>query len=445
MPTNHEVVAAVPISTAANQTLLRNLLVRRMAHVSATAAEVQDLVVVDPTTGTTIVVIILLGRSYLFDPTDTTSAHDGTTVLVSSDGKRYKLASNAEVLVYSVLDRINTPPGSPTIGQAYLITAAPTGAWAGHANHIGVFTSRGWEFIVPGIGRLIYVEDEDAFYRKKADASVTIGLGTNAIDLSSIVPSQMLGGGARVNWPVENQTTNTPPAVINGRAYIVGSSPTGVWAGHAGKIAHGELGSWVIYNPEEGWLAFDKAQDVIFTYSGSAWVTQSGTIRVKLNLFTSDGTFSKDSRCIGVIVDVVGAGGAGAFAGQSPGSNGGSSSFGAHCSATGGDGGVVGFGGAGGSGSGGDVNENGEPGILLNATVTAMNFPGGASGAGGHRGKGGPATESNFGAGGGGGRSRKWVADADLSAGVVVTVGTAGTTGNDGTNGFILVQEFIEV
>lgn len=41
----------------------------------------------------------------------------------------------------------NTPPGSPTIGDCYIVGTAPTGAWAGRANRIAVYTTGGWRFL----------------------------------------------------------------------------------------------------------------------------------------------------------------------------------------------------------------------------------------------------------------------------------------------------------
>lgn len=44
---------------------------------------------------------------------------------------------------------INTPPGSPVEGDAYIVGAAPTGAWAGRANRIAVRIGGSWRFL-PG-------------------------------------------------------------------------------------------------------------------------------------------------------------------------------------------------------------------------------------------------------------------------------------------------------
>jgi len=41
----------------------------------------------------------------------------------------------------------NSPPGSPTEGDSYVIGSTPTGAWAGKAYCIATYTSGGWMFI----------------------------------------------------------------------------------------------------------------------------------------------------------------------------------------------------------------------------------------------------------------------------------------------------------
>lgn len=422
MATNHESVAALPAAANANHTLIRDLLVRRLAYVVSAASEVLDLVAVDPASGAAIIVIICLGRNYLYDSTDTTTAHDGVSTLVSLEGRRYKLSTGVDVLAYSVLDRdLATPPGSPTIGNRYLIAAGATGAWSGHSNEVAIFTSRGWEFVNLGTGRLILIEDEDAYAHKNAGGSWVVGFGAQSLSAGSILPSMMLGGAARVRFLVENQTTNTPPAVVNGNAYIIGSSPTGAWSGHAAKIAHGEGGVWVIYAPAAGWRAYDKAIGKDYVYNGSAWVTAAGNWTSVLRRYTANDTWSKPARLIGIKVWLCG-GGAGSAG------NGGTTSFGAHLSATGG---VFNGGQAGGTGSGGDWNMPGE-------TYNAVTQSHSGLGLDFTRGRGEPGN------GGGGGASVKYIAAAALGSSEAVTIGAAGTTPTFGTAGVVLVEEFIE-
>lgn len=55
-----------------------------------------------------------------------------------------------QALLNGATDRgINTPPGSPTSGDIYIVGTAPTGAWAGRANTVTIWTGTAWDFI-PG-------------------------------------------------------------------------------------------------------------------------------------------------------------------------------------------------------------------------------------------------------------------------------------------------------
>lgn len=95
-----------------------------------------------------------------------------------------------EALLRGVIDRTNTPPGSPTDGDSYLITSVATGAWAGWENHIAIRAGNAWRF-VPGYdtggtpipigaaheGMRVYVIDEDAFYQWSGAAWVSQGTG----------------------------------------------------------------------------------------------------------------------------------------------------------------------------------------------------------------------------------------------------------------------------
>jgi hypothetical protein len=44
---------------------------------------------------------------------------------------------------------VNTPPASPVVGSCYVVGAAPTGDWAGHALALAGYTVGGWRFIAP--------------------------------------------------------------------------------------------------------------------------------------------------------------------------------------------------------------------------------------------------------------------------------------------------------
>ena len=65
----------------------------------------------------------------------------------------------------AIVDRdLNAPPGSPTEGQRWIVKASPspTGAWAGHGNHVAAWQDGGWVFCAPKAGWFAYVIDEGA-------------------------------------------------------------------------------------------------------------------------------------------------------------------------------------------------------------------------------------------------------------------------------------------
>lgn len=78
--------------------------------------------------------------------------------------------------------------------------------------------------------------------------------------------------GAVVGLSVISRTLDTPPASpANGDRYIVGSAPTGAWAGQAGNIALRINGAWTFYAPKTGWLAWVQAESKLCVWTGGAW------------------------------------------------------------------------------------------------------------------------------------------------------------------------------
>lgn len=273
MTVNHEVVAAVPISGAPDKSLLRALIAGRLPYVFGDADDPTQFVAVDPDTGDVTQVIIKGGALFFYDSADSTTASDGVTCWVSSDGKRYKLTT-AAAWVNAVLDKDTTAqPSSPSLGDAYLLGVGVTGTdWAGHDGEIAVYTARGWVFAAPDTGRLLYVADEESYYHYEAAGDWVLGIGLGALGTNDVAPANMLGG--RTHYVVENQTTNTPPSPAAGVAYIIGSSPTGAWSGKSGQIAiRDKLATgWIYVAPTKGLTAYDKTNNLSYVYSGAGWV-----------------------------------------------------------------------------------------------------------------------------------------------------------------------------
>ncbi len=77
---------------------------------------------------------------------------------------------------------------------------------------------------------------------------------------------------------VKDKDLNTPPgSPQNGDVYIIGTSPTGLWAGHAKKITFysSTAGAWVVITPKEGWKFEPVDEDQVYRFDGTNWVAWS--------------------------------------------------------------------------------------------------------------------------------------------------------------------------
>ena len=77
-----------------------------------------------------------------------------------------------------------------------------------------------------------------------------------------------------VNCSVLDKDLATPPgSPANGAAYIVGGSPTGAWAGQAGKLAfwYASTAAWVFKTPQPGWWAWVVDESLRYEYKSGAW------------------------------------------------------------------------------------------------------------------------------------------------------------------------------
>ena len=77
---------------------------------------------------------------------------------------------------------------------------------------------------------------------------------------------------------VETVAIDDPPsAPVPGQAWIVGTAPTGGWAGHAGALAGWTDGGWRFVAPFEGLSAWSGEGAAIARFSGGAW--EVGVVR----------------------------------------------------------------------------------------------------------------------------------------------------------------------
>ncbi len=280
MPFSHEAVAAWPTPGTGDpdRELIRAMTTRRFAYCLATDEAAGDFTAKDPDTGVPPLYLIQNNILFAYDETDSTTAGDGVTCLVTDDDCRYKSETIAPP--WSVLDKdLTAQPVSPSDGDRYLIPTAATGTdWAGKDGKIGIFKGVRWHFAVVPIGRFLYVEDETAFYHRNTSGVWTAGVGSIAISANSIPITAIIGAKASFVIKVENQTTNAPPvSPVVPTAYIIGPSPTGAWAGNAGKLAIClTAGAFTIIAPGDGDIVYDKALKNNYQFDGTAWVSSAG-------------------------------------------------------------------------------------------------------------------------------------------------------------------------
>jgi hypothetical protein len=77
---------------------------------------------------------------------------------------------------------------------------------------------------------------------------------------------------------VEAHGFDTPPATPDaGQCWIVGSSPTGAWAGHAHELAGWTSGGWRFVPPRAGLNIWDAGAQYWLHHDGSDWVNGAVT------------------------------------------------------------------------------------------------------------------------------------------------------------------------
>jgi len=87
-----------------------------------------------------------------------------------------------------VLSYQNAPPGSPALGDRYLIGNSPTGAWSGLSKRIAVWNGSAWQFIQAIEGMILYNLGDGYYYRYNGSAWTT----------------QVRAGSVEINYTLEH-------------------------------------------------------------------------------------------------------------------------------------------------------------------------------------------------------------------------------------------------
>lgn len=70
---------------------------------------------------------------------------------------------------------------------------------------------------------------------------------------------------------VEGISAAPPTTPADGQAWLVGPSPSGVWADKAGTIAFRQSGQWLFQTPRDGMHALDRSTGQIIHFAANAW------------------------------------------------------------------------------------------------------------------------------------------------------------------------------
>jgi hypothetical protein len=90
--------------------------------------------------------------------TDEDSARLGLPLLAAGQAQKETWHNEAlallDIAVQASVEEVDrhAPPATPQPGQCWIVGAAPTGAWSGHAGAIAGWTAGGWRFIAPRAG-----------------------------------------------------------------------------------------------------------------------------------------------------------------------------------------------------------------------------------------------------------------------------------------------------
>lgn len=84
----------------------------------------------------------------------------------------------------------NSPPGTPGVGQCWIVGGAPTGAWAGHAGAIALWSEGGWRFIAPTDGMMLWLASAQVWARRSASIWAIGDIPANTISVAGL---QILG------------------------------------------------------------------------------------------------------------------------------------------------------------------------------------------------------------------------------------------------------------
>ncbi|WP_137132757.1 phage tail protein [Rhizobium sp. FY34] len=144
---------------------------------------------------------------------------------------------------------VTAPPASPAQGDAYLVPAGATGAWAANIGRIAEWSGTAWSYAVPTDGHGIGLPDGRIFERI-GGAYVEFLASRDWVNTRITAVTKL----NRLPWlAVNSMTVTAPPASpAQGDTYLVPAGATGAWAANIGRIAEWSGTAWSYAVPTDG-------------------------------------------------------------------------------------------------------------------------------------------------------------------------------------------------
>lgn len=112
-----------------------------------------------------------------------------------------------------------------------------------------------------------------AAYLVRFDAPSRFTSGYLAEQVRALVARAGILEAARPNYEVQSLGSNTPPASpVTNDMYVVGTSPTGAWAGQANNLAQWTGSAWLFTAADHGVSVVSAATGVLSVWNGTAWL-----------------------------------------------------------------------------------------------------------------------------------------------------------------------------
>lgn len=111
---------------------------------------------------------------------------------------------------------------------------------------------------------------------------------------------------AAAHLSVLSRTLATPPtSPVPGVRYLLPSGTTGVWQGQSGKIASWNGFNWRFLEPREGWLIWDQSTDTHIVFDGTSWLEIGNSSSIQNAALVGINTTADNSNRLAVKSDGV--------------------------------------------------------------------------------------------------------------------------------------------